>query len=194
MEYIALFLTALKELADRVRNLEKTRAQDKQDIFNNIVKPLFVELEPVSSNYKDFFERARQTIRECTSEDLRKTAQQIRNERDAMIMARIKVRETANQIKEHINDEAISEFATSVNNFFYSAPRLTPVRPRFQSSAMRFLDFLNYAASHNIDRQEIIDYLDIILENLERSWSSVVSSFERVKIKALSSQRFLHKP
>jgi hypothetical protein len=80
---------------------------------------------------------------------------QIKEERDAMSMARIKVRAMANQIKENIDDPDIVAFAESVDKFFYSAPRFPQVQDvpgSNSSSAMRFLDYLRFASLNNIER------------------------------------------
>ena len=62
MEPITSLLDAFIKLADRIINLEKTKLQGKKDLFNEIVKPVFEDLEPVALNYMIFFRNARQTV------------------------------------------------------------------------------------------------------------------------------------
>jgi len=191
MSAITLALEAFIKLAERIVSLEKTKLEGRQKLFNEIVKPLFDELEPVASNYMDYFRNAQRRIKRSKQDDFREVADLIKEERDAMSMARIKVREMASQIRENIDDQDVVDFAVSVNKFFYSAPRFPQVQDvaGSSSSAMRFLDFLRYASLHNIGTQEVVDHLDVVIDSIEQDWSSVVKCYEKLKIKSISPQK-----
>lgn len=192
MSAITLALEAFINLAERIIRLEKTKLESRQKLFDQLVKPLFVELEPVASNYIGYFRKARQSIKKSKEGDFREVAELIKEERDAMSMARIKVREMAKQIKENIDDPDIVDFAVSVDRFFYSAPRFPQVQDvpgSNSSSAMRFLDYLRFASLNNIGTQEVVNHLDVVINSIEHDWSLVVQSHEKLKIKSIAPKK-----
>ncbi len=195
MEPITSLLDAFIKLADRIINLEKSKLQDKQTLFNEIVKPLFEEVEPVALNYIDFFRKARQAISKNPRKNLSKVSQTIREDRDAMLMARIKVRAMADQIKEHIKDEEIVEFAVAVTDFFYEASD-SPFIMNLGSLANSLVTYIDQVTNDS-DSHKAIDplngYIDVIVSILEKSWSSIVKSYEKIKIYSVSSPKLVQK-
>ena len=192
MSAITLALEAFINLAERIIRLEKTKLESRQKLFDQLVKPLFVELEPVASNYIGYFRKARQSIKKSKEGDFREVAELIKEERDAMSMARIKVREIAKQIKENIDDPDIIDFAASVDKFFYSAPRFPQVQEvpgSNSSSAMRFLDYLRFASLNNIGTQEVVNHLDVVINSIEHDWSLVVQCHEKLRIKSIAPKK-----
>lgn len=191
---ISFLLSTFVALVDRIKNLEKIKFQDKQTLFNEIVKPLFEALEPVVLNYMDFFRKARQIVNKNPRKNISKVVQSIREDRDAMVMARIKVRETANQIKEQIKDEEITEFAMAVNGFFYQA---SDPPPMLDSLAVNFMHSIENAAHQNVEDRELVgdfnEVIDDILKGLELSWSLIVKSYEKIKIDSVSPSKYVQK-
>jgi len=192
MEPFTSLLDAFIKLADRLINLEKAKLEGRQKLFDQLIKPLFVELEPVASNYIGYFRKARQSISKSKDGDFREVAELIKEERDAMSMARIKVREMAKQIKENIDDPEIVAFAASVDKFFYSAPRFPQVQDvpgSNSSSAMRFLDYLRFASLNNIGTQEVVNHLDVVINSIEQDWSLVVDCYGNLNIKFIAPKK-----
>jgi hypothetical protein len=120
----------------------------------------------------------------------------IKNERDAMVMARIKLREMARQIEDSINDKEIVEFAKVVKGFFYS----TPVLPidmfqyeKINSKSKVLVSALVDVATKKIGKEKLIAYIDSTLENLEASWASIIQSYEKLKIDSISPPKFVRK-
>ena len=214
MEPISFFLDTFIQLADRIINLEKAKFQDQRVVFEEIVKPLFVELEPIAQNYMIFFRKARQLILDKNEpshgrgveifggrlltlneqNELQEMAQYMKKERDAMIVARVKVSEMANQIKEHIDNAEIVEFAVSVNNFFFNSPgSYSNIRLPQDSKATEFLERLNQSILSNYAEMDLIEYLDEILLEMEKSWGVIVRSYEKLKIHLIGSPKFVRK-
>jgi hypothetical protein len=214
MEPISFLLDTFIQLADRVINLEKTKFQDQRVVFEEIIKPLFTELEPIAQNYMFYFRKARQLIVDKNKpshgrgakilgdrlltlnekNELQEMAQYVKKERDAMIVARVKVSEMANQIKEHINNAEIVEFAISVNNFFFRSPSNFPELQLPQdSNATEFLERLNQSILSNYDEQDLIEYIDEILLEMEHTWGIIVQSYEKLKIYLIISPKLVHK-
>jgi hypothetical protein len=194
MEPITSLLDAFIKLADRLINLEKAKLQNRQTLFKEFVKPLFEELEPVASNYMDFFRKARRTINRSTLNNLRNVVDKIKNEREAMSMARTKVREMAKEIEESINDQEVVEFAKAVKDFFYSTPVLQKKFFQNKKSKSRALvRALENVAARKTGKENLIVYIDNTLENLEASWVSIVRSYEKLKIHSIVPPKFVRK-
>lgn len=199
IEPLSFFLDTFIKLADTIINLEKAKLQDKQTIFNEVVKPLFEELEPVVLNYMDFFRKAKETVINTDQKDLAGIVQGLKKERDEMVMARVKVRALAAEISENIEDEQIVLFAQSVSIFFSEVTFITHVREvvtfrQFPSSNLsRLVDLLNITVSHNIPKERIIVYIDTILLKAENSWSQIVKSYQTLKIYSVSSPKLVKK-
>ena len=215
MELITILLNAFIQLADRINNLEKAKLQDQKVVFVEIVEPLFTELEPIAKSYILFFRKARQLIvekkqltenlesdifggRSLTREgenELQEMAQYLKQERDAMSMARIKVSETANQIKEDIKNTDVVAFADSVTTFFFNSPSNRPkVQLPQDSKATEFLERLNESLRKNYDEQDLIEYIDEVLLGMENSWGGIVRAYEKIKNYSISSPKLVNKP
>jgi hypothetical protein len=197
MEPISFFLSTFMALADRIIDLDKEKIKDKKDLFNEIIKPLFEELEPVALNYMEFFQRSRQIIIDTPQKDLADVVEVIQKERNAMIFARIRVREMASQIEKHINNEQIVMFAMSVNDFFYSDPLGHPALIEYRSSAAStgrgLLEMIKYTILQSDEKKVIIDYIDKALEIFEKAWASIVQSYGALKIYSISPPKFVRK-
>lgn len=185
MASIPFLLDSFIKLADRIINLEKSKLQDRQILFNEIVKPLYDELGPVASNYMEIFRNAKITVNNCSQSGLRDVIILIREERQVMWMARTKVRKMAFQIREIIEDDEIGKFAGAVNDFFSSA---TGEKATLTSS---FIEFLEHPDGTHGNKAEISDYINSTLADLEESWGSIVQTYGKLMILSVSPKRYI---
>jgi NADPH-dependent glutamate synthase beta subunit-like oxidoreductase len=214
MEPISLLLDAFIRLAERIINLEKTKFQDQRLVFDEIIKPLFVELEPIAQNYLAFFRKARQLvvdknrrssewgieiagnklIPENIKNELQEMAHYMKEERDAMIMVRVKVTEMAHQIKERTKSVEMAEFADAVDAFFFNSPgNLPEVKLPRDSKATEFLEKLNQSISSDYNEKDLIKYIDRVLLKLENSWGDIARSYGKLRIQLVSPPKLLRK-
>jgi len=188
MEPISFLLGTFTDLVDRIINLEKSKIQDKQSLFDEIVHPLFEELEPVASNYIEIFRQAKRRISESSYEDLREIGLQIEDDRNTMLLGRIKVREMADQISENIKDENVVVFANSINKFFY---RAADYPKRMSSHSRDLVSVFKSASIKKYGKSFLINYIDIITGEMEDSWASIVRNYEAIKIISKSPKKFI---
>lgn len=214
MEPISLLFDAFIRLAERIINLEKTKFQDQRLVFDEIIKPLFVELEPIAQNYMAFFRKARQLvvdknrrssewgieiagnklIPENIKNELQEMAHYMKEERDAMIMVRVKVTEMAHQIKERTKSVEMAEFADAVDAFFFNSPgNLPEVKLPRDSKATEFLEKLNQSISSDYNEKDLIKYIDRVLLKLENSWGDIARSYGKLRIQLVSPPKLLRK-
>lgn len=214
MEPISFLLEAFIRLAERIIHLEKEKIQDQRIVFEEIIDPLFTELGPIAQNYMAFFRKARQLvveknkrssergieiagnklIPEDIKNELQEMAQYMKEERDAMIMVRVKVTEMANQIKERYKNLEIAEFADAVDAFFFNSPgNLPEVKLPRDSKATEFLEKLNQSILSDYNEQDLIKYIDRVLLKLENAWGDIARSYGKLKVQLVSPPKSIRK-
>jgi len=194
MDFFTLFLSAFAELANRVSNLEKSKLQDRKDLFNNIIDPLFKELEPAAENYVKFFRQARELIKKASRRNMQDVTYHMLQVREEMALTRIKVREMAAQIKERIEDKEVLSFTKAVNDFFYHTPDLPlPEMEYALTRSETIMVFMRLLEANKITKKEIIQHVDETLSNLEKSWGLIVRSYEKIRIHSISSPKLVRK-
>lgn len=195
MEPITSLLDAFIKLAERLINLEKTKLQDKKELFNEIAKPLFEDLEPVAANYMEIFRKIRKIINKRSLPKIRNLVWFVVEERETMLIARSKVNYMAYQISEHIRDDEVNAFTDAVRHLFYKTTE------DHQSRTKEFLSELNQIeanveATGKISKEDktlIAIYVDDTLVSLEQCWNEIVQSYEKLKIYSVSSPKYIRK-
>lgn len=192
MEPLGLLVDTFIQLADRVLNLDKTKIQDRKSLFTEIINPLFEDLEPVASNYMEIFRKARTTFDKGTIQELRHAIEFIGKERAVMFIARIKVEQMAYQVKGLIKDEEVGTFALSILLFFNQTTQIMGF-----SRTTVFLEELKQIEENakkngkltKEDKTQIIQYIDVTLAILEEYWRNIATSYGKLKIQYLSSNK-----
>ena len=89
----------------------------------------------------------------------------------------------AGQIKEHIDNPEIVEFASLVENFFFNSPgNLPKFKLPQESKATEFLEKLNQSILSDYNEQDLIKYIDRVLLKLDNSWEDIARSYGKLKI------------
>ena len=198
MEPVSIFLSSFIELVDRIINLEKTKLQDKKTLFNEIIKPLFEELEPVATNYIEIFRKARKASTVSCLQELEEAIKFLSEERRNMYLARTKVEHMANQIEKSIKDEEVNHFAKAVGFFFFdSMGYINPISSRTRTTLMFLRQIVGRAKKIGeiTERQKglIAKYIDSNLASLEQSWNVIVESYVKLKIYSVSPPNYVKK-
>lgn len=195
MEFFSLFLSTFMELANRVGNIEKSKLQDRKDLFNNIIAPLFNDLEPAADNYMNFFREARKLINGATKRNIPRAAYSVLKVREEMALTRIKVREMAKEMGRHIDDKDVLNFAKAIDKFFYCSPDFPlptlGYKPRTRSETIMI--FMRLLENEQIKKTEVVHFIDETLMDLEKSWALIVKSYEKIKIHLTSSPKLIRK-
>ena len=193
MEPITSVLDAFIKLADRIINLEKTKLQDKKDLFNEIVKPLFEELEPVAKNYISFFREANDVVDNLSKRNFATKSRSLGEKRDAMKLTRIKISKMAKEIENRIEDEEIIQFTKAIDDFFYRIPAL-PLYPKgFISHTEYMMVLIDYLGEAKLNKLDVTQHINQTLAGLEETWGRIVQSYQNLKINIFSSPRLVRK-
>jgi hypothetical protein len=193
MEPITSVLDAFIKLADRIINLEKTKLQDKKDMFNEIVEPLFEELEPVAKDYILYFREIKDVVEVISKRNFAAQTRSLGEKRDLMKLARIKIRMMAKVIEDHIEDEEIIQFTKAIDNFFCHIPAM-PFYPKSPISRTEYMVLLlDYLGEAKLNKIDIVQHIDQTLADLEETWGEIIQSYQNLKINIFSSPRFVRK-
>lgn len=187
MESITSLLDAFTKLADQIINLKKTKIQDQQQIFNEIAKPLFEELEPIALNYIHLF-RSSQEMLENPAGRLLGIARVLRTDRSSILVTRIKIKEMAKQIRKNIRDESLSDFVILIDGFFSNAHNRVG---EAATKSKNLIELIEESAFLEKGRMEIIAHLSQILTDTEKEWASIVRSYGKIKIDGNSSKVYV---
>lgn len=183
-------------LADKVLNLDKSKIQDKKSIFNEIVNPLYEDLEPVASNYMEIFRTARSSFSKFSIQELKKAIVLVGKEREAMVTARIKVEQMAYQVKGLINDEEVGTFALAIIFFFHQTTQIFGLsRTRDFLEELKRIEKVS-KGSRKItqkDKELIVQYIDETLATLEEYWGNITKSYSKLRIHYLGSKKLIRK-
>ena len=49
----------------------------------------------------------------------------------------------------------------------------------------------DYAAENKVSKEEILKFIDETLANMEKSWSEIVRSYEKLKIYSVSAPKYI---
>jgi len=178
-------LGLFKVVTEHVSELVKSRQTDRQQLFSDIVEPLFVQLQPVADNYFDLFRHARVLIDKGRSQkSLATAASEIRRDREKMLQVRRQVTEMAGQIQQEIKEDRVVDFALAIQRFFTSiAPPERPARTSPPASAAAALvKFADPVSSVGATRKNVIQYIDRTLAKLEDDWAAISSCYARVRL------------
>ncbi len=191
MEPISFFLDSFIQLAQRIINLEKTKREDKQQVFKEIIEPLFVQLQPVAENYLLMFRKARQSVINNPDSDLSKALDEIRESRDQMQLARSIVQKMATQISSRYRDKEINEFANNVLGFFDVSLDGQAGEGTISKQLERIVERV---LTKRADRMDLHIFIFTSLEKMEEYWGGIGQSYADAKIYCLSAPQLLKKP
>src|SRR5690349_13368703 len=105
------------KLLDHSIDAIKSQKQSKADLFNNVIDPLFIEFRPVVDDYFNLFRRTKQKVINSNRENLWEAIAEVRDNREALLQSRIKVREMAEIVSTTYHDVKISSFADKILDF-----------------------------------------------------------------------------
>ncbi len=172
-------------LLDHSIDLIKSQKQSKADLFNNVIEPLFFELRPVVDDYFALFRRTKQKVINSNRENLWDAIAEVRDNREALLQSRIKVREIADVISATYHDAKINSFANKILEFFYG----TEIRSKPATSKGKELiqEFTSYVMGNNVTKEQLLTFIDISLNSFEERWRAICRNYATLRVYCLSS-------
>lgn len=216
MEPISFLLDTFIQLAERIINLEKTKRDDKQQVFKEIINPLFIQLQPVAENYLNIFSKAKEDIIEKPNRDLvrkklfkgkqqddikkanhnfARIFDEIKSLRKEMLLARSTVKAMAEQIRQLYKDEIITEFAERIILFF-DASVFDDSRNRIsiwddETYSARLVQLFEEVMTGHAEEYELKEFIVKAHDSLEWKWAKIVKTYSAAKIYCLSAPNLI---
>lgn len=107
------------QIVEKVTKLGGQKKKKRRQLFQDIVEPLFIELQPVVDDYFLLFQRAQKLIKTIGQEEMESALSEVAAHRNQLLQARSTVREMAIRLGEEIEDAQIVHFCSDIENFFY---------------------------------------------------------------------------
>lgn len=222
MEPISLLLDTFISLCEKIINLQKTKRENKQQVFKEIIEPLYVQLQPIAEDYKVIFRRARQLVIETPdnadlypdlySEDPDLLESLIDPDRlYALRQERAKkywkafdeIREMRE--KNELARISVLTMAEQVMAMFNDKDihrfalylcgffhNSLNIKQRSTIST-EFLVACQEALDEGLDKNFLIMYIDEVLDSIGKNWSRIGQSYSELKINSLSAPNLIKK-
>lgn len=177
--------TAFWKLVDYAIQLLGKKEHNRKELFQDLIEPLFLELQPVVDDYFSFFRRARTLASAGTKQELEIALGELRQQREAMLRQRIQVRELARALSSGRKDRWVNAFSSNVHGFFNSSTIVSRFA-RSKSPPAAALELFDYVLAEKINQHELVEYIDSTLRNLEGSWVAIAQNYASLRVHSLS--------
>lgn len=187
METLSIFTQTFITLVEQIKKLKDGKIKDRKEAFEQIVDPIFRDVQPVIDNYFQIFQKAKRLSTLSTKKDLAFAVEEIRISRETMLVTRSVVREMAYQMHQIYNDKKIIDFSRKIDSFFYRTISERSVRGK--SYAYELVDLFDEVLKGELDKAQLIAFIDGALKNMEYSWVSIAQSYASLRIYCLSKPK-----
>jgi hypothetical protein len=176
-------------LIDRIIDLVKLRQTDKQQLFKEIVEPLFLQLQPVVDDYLTLFRAASNHFEANgrTRSAMDEAMAEFRKNREKMLHVRRQIDEMAKQIEAAVEDQRVNDFIGKVRVLFHSPTRNE--RPRM-SNSKAVVDFYDYVVRARLNAILVAEYLQDTQQNLINAWMALTQSYASLRIHCMAPARY----
>jgi hypothetical protein len=197
---ISFFLSTFTALVDRIVKLEKNGKENKQQVFKEIIEPLYLQLQPVAENYDMIFREAGLYVSNNSTTRLDVFLSNIRASQEKMRLTRASIRTMAFQIQKSYNDEIFQNFALNVLRFFDAAmygkgieldENLNLVITKTRSTIL--MNLINKASITSSERDELRLYIFESIGAIEQAWFEIGESYANAKIYCFSASDLMKK-
>ena len=180
-------ITTLLALWEKAMGLLRSGQLSREKRFREIIEPMFREMEPVVDDYFKLFVDARRRLDTTKKGQVSEALSTLRSHREAMLVARVKVRSMADAIAECSKERVVRQFCGAIANFFDSGVFTWQRNP---SAARVLVDLLEQLDSGDIEQQIILEYVKETLRNMERRWENIANAYARARVHYLSGGLF----
>lgn len=178
MESLTLFL----ELIERLIIFINGRKESKKALFDEVVEPVFKQLEALIDDYFLLFRNAHKAIEETEGTEWHLAVEEIRSNRETMWTARKKVSEFALVAAEKLKDQKFVSFAKKVSRLFHATEYH---ESRKLSRSLEVLDLLEALDAKTMEKHKVLERLAQTERQLKETWVSLAQSYAGLKLYSL---------
>lgn len=179
-------LTAFIKILDLAIRLLKEKDTDEKVFFHEIVEPVFRELETVAEDYRVLFRKAQQTLQQMPKGNVDQALKELKENREKMLQARVKVRSMAEAIRIRVRKKAAIDFAEAVARFF-QCTNLGLASSR--SAGEKLVDLLELLEKDSVSRSDLLAFVEKVNRNLKTSWRQINDKYALLQLECLGHGR-----
>lgn len=176
-------IDSLLKISNQVKAIITHGRSNRMKVFHEIIEPLFAGLQVVVNDYYVLFLNALDLVQKANKLELENAVATIRFQRFQLLQNRINIIKLAEEINMQIKDKYIAMFAAKVVAFFQSSVIVSEP----SSHAAHLIDLLNYVVDGQMTKAELQHYIQITLNNFEKSYIEIAQSYAKVQLHCLRS-------
>lgn len=167
-------IDTILKILDRCISLLQTRKENRKEIFNFVVQPLFVEFGELAENTYRIFREARIL---AMNNDISLACERISQKRDEFLLARRKFRELVKEA-EAIDIDGLGPFCKEMESFFFTT---TIVVQDSISHLGELRDLFDLVRQNKISVEYLIDDIDTATREMEVRYMKVSKNYARLR-------------
>lgn len=180
-------LSTFLDIFQKAFGLIEKRKDQKRQLFNEIVEPVYTELTVVVGDYYGFFRGFRDDLSETEMENWPTVLSEGKKKREEIVLARNKVLGItrpfllAREERKGKYDELLYNFAEAINDFFYESDNLSRPVPSFVTGLFVLIDCV-VAGSNEEGKRVVISDIGNVLWHLEDSWRRISAAYGELRV------------
>ncbi|MDN3523085.1 hypothetical protein [Halomonas ramblicola] len=171
------------KVIDRIIPVLSVRAMSRRRYFEEVIEPLFRELEPVVEDYFAFFSKSLELVRDADRSEISAIVSQVREMRDKQFLARTKVRELARVLHESSKDRIVINFGRCVCALFEAAPHRPDLRK--MSKSVKLIELFELVEYNYVGRAELVRALKDSKDEVSIQWIAIVQSYGHLRLRSV---------
>ena len=176
---------SILSLIDRIINLLDRRAKSRRDLFNEIVKPVFNEMEKVVEQYFLSLCRCQAMVEQANRDDLSPALDEIKALQGKVWVVLMKLDNLIEVSSDQIHNPSVNFFLKKVQNLLRSSDVHLKSVSKMSKKLNTSIGFWDYIQGDTLEKGVLLQYLSRCVDELEKAWAAVAQSYAHVQIKSL---------
>ena len=180
-------LSTFLDIFQKAFGLIEKRKDQKRQLFNEIVEPVYSELSVVVGDYYGFFRGFRDDLSKTEMENWPTVLGERKKQREEIVLARNKVLGItrpfllAREDPKGKYDELLHNFAEAINDFFYASDNLSRPTSSLASSLFGLIDCV-VTGSNEGSKRVVISDIENVLWHLEDNWRRISAAYGELRV------------
>jgi len=173
------------KIIDQIILLIKGRQLRRKALFDELVTPIYRDLEPIANDYIEYFDFIVNWLQNNRYNQLELLSITRERSKQFLVMRR-KIQAAVRVISENVDDEEIVDFAKNVRSFFFLDSLYIRVCPyRYSEDWITEHGFYRFTDYSRI--QSNITIYSNARREIEKKWQAVVASYTTIQAEIVSS-------
>ena len=172
------------KLIDRAIAFTRERERNKRAYFDEIVVPLFEEIQSVIDEFMQYFSHALDLCSSEASSDV-EISKSVRKERYKSRAARLRVQELACAIADKTDDSDMVAFCEAIAEIFSNKP-IFHLTLKFTTATEQVQNLMEELEERALSREEVETIIGSLQHRVTTAWATTARIYGVLRIKAVS--------